>query len=311
MTLEEFIKKYDGKTVGYPEGSYVGECLSLVKWYIKECFGINPPPSGSNSAYGYWSNFPSPLGDVFEKVANTPTGVPNAGDIIIWNTNTGGGYGHIAVFLEGDTNRFTSFDQNYYGRHAHKQNHNYTNVVGWLKPKKDTQKDFQWLRQMFIEYNAVDVYKPEGEIRGKVQEVFDGFKKYNELTKKVESLEKDLAGAKGEAAENEERLRISERSLSEVRKEIDELEEKVSRRDTEISELLDKINRLQEAIDPDTKIIISKEEYERLQKRRNADRLTNKEIYEEAIRRFLSHFSPASIMELWNKDKEDMKGGGK
>ena len=36
----ESTKKYNGKIVGYPDGQYVGECLSLAKLYIKECFGI-------------------------------------------------------------------------------------------------------------------------------------------------------------------------------------------------------------------------------------------------------------------------------
>ena len=65
ISLQEFLTKYLGQSKGYPDGSYVGECLSIVKLYIKECFGINPPPSGTNSAYGYWSNFPSPLDTVF------------------------------------------------------------------------------------------------------------------------------------------------------------------------------------------------------------------------------------------------------
>ena len=67
MTFNEFVTKYEGKTVGYPDGSFVGECLSLVKVYMKETLGFNPPPSGSNSAYGYWSNFPKPLGDYYTK----------------------------------------------------------------------------------------------------------------------------------------------------------------------------------------------------------------------------------------------------
>ena len=140
MTYKEFVKKYQGKTKGYPnDNSYKGECLSIVKLYIKECFGISPPPSGSNSAYGYWSNFPSPLGTIFEKVKNTSNGVPNNGDIIIWNTNVGNGHGHIDIFVEGNVNGFTGFDQNWQGRQAHLQNHNYKNVLGWLKPKTMNQ----------------------------------------------------------------------------------------------------------------------------------------------------------------------------
>lgn len=134
MTLDTFITKYMGKTIGYPDGQYVGECLSLAKVYIKECFGFDPPPSGSNSAYGYWSNFPNPLPKYFTKVSNTPDGVPKRGDLVIWNTNAGGGYGHIAIFLEGTASSFKSLDQNWNGRQTHEQGHYYTNVVGWLTP---------------------------------------------------------------------------------------------------------------------------------------------------------------------------------
>jgi len=135
MTLDQFIKDYLGKTIGYPTNSdFNGECLSLAKQYIKECFGFNPPPSGTNSAYGYWSNFPSPLGQYFVKVSNTPTGVPKRGDLVIWNTNAGNGYGHIAIFLEGTASSFKSLDQNWNGRETHVQGHYYTNVVGWLTP---------------------------------------------------------------------------------------------------------------------------------------------------------------------------------
>lgn len=134
MTLDTFISKYMGKTLGYPDGQYVGECLSLAKVYIKECFGFDPPPSGSNSAYGYWSNFPNPLPKYFTKVSNTPDGVPKRGDLVIWNTNAGGGYGHIAIFLEGTASSFKSLDQNWNGKETHVQGHYYTNVVGWLTP---------------------------------------------------------------------------------------------------------------------------------------------------------------------------------
>jgi len=136
--VDDFIKKYSGKTKGYPiDSSFNGECLSIVKLYIQEVFGINAPPSGSNSAYGYWANFPSPLPTIFNKVQNTLMGVPRKGDIPIWNTSAGGGFGHIAIFTSGDVNAFTSFDQNWNGRQAHLQPHDYTNIVGWLEPKLD------------------------------------------------------------------------------------------------------------------------------------------------------------------------------
>jgi len=134
--MDDFINKYNGQTKGYPtDNSYKGECLSIVKLYIKEILGFNPPPSGTNSAYGYWSNFPAPLPNYFEKIPNTPSGVPQKGDIVIWSTAVGGGYGHIAIFVEGNASSFRSFDQNWSGKAAHIQGHYYTNVIGWLHPK--------------------------------------------------------------------------------------------------------------------------------------------------------------------------------
>lgn len=141
MTFNEFVTKYEGKTVGYPDGSFVGECLSLVKVYMKETLGFNPPPSGSNSAYGYWSNFPKPLGDYYTKIENTPTGIPKRGDIVIWKPTASNSYGHIAIFDNGDANTFRSFDQNWSGKQAHIQEHNYNNVAGWLRPKGTTMPD--------------------------------------------------------------------------------------------------------------------------------------------------------------------------
>jgi len=135
MDLTEFIKKHIGKTVGYPEGRYVGECLSIVKWYIKECFGISPPPSGSNSAYGYWSNFPDPLGTVFKKVKNTKDAVIKVGDIPIWKPIVGNGSGHIETCIRGGKDDFDSIGQNWNGRQTHITKHNFKNIAGWLTPK--------------------------------------------------------------------------------------------------------------------------------------------------------------------------------
>lgn len=165
MTLNQFISKYSGQTKGYPtDNDYLGECLSIVKLYIKEVFGISPPPSGSNSAYGYWTNFPNPLGQVFEKVANTPSGIPQKGDIIIWGTGAGN-YGHIAIFIDGTTGSFRSFDQNWGGKQAHIQGHYYTNVVGWLHPKGGNMGKVIW-------DNGVEVIFTKGQ----VEEMASAFK---------------------------------------------------------------------------------------------------------------------------------------
>lgn len=148
MTQEElsrkvdgFVGKYTNKQKGYPtDSSYKGECLSIVKLYMEEVFGFKAPPSGSNSAHGYWSNFPSPLGNYFERIPYGSSEKPFKGCVPIWNTNVGFGYGHIDIYLEGDNNGFSGFDQNWAGRHAHIQWHNFLEVVGWLKPKLEQEQ---------------------------------------------------------------------------------------------------------------------------------------------------------------------------
>lgn len=145
MTKSEFNQKVDAfilrhidKIEGYPAGQYVGECLSEAKIYMKELWGFNPPSSGVNSAYGYWTNFPAPLGEYFDKIANTPTGVPQKGDIVIWKAALAGskGYGHIAIATgKGDANNFEAFGQNWGGKNAHHVTYDYKNVYGWLRPK--------------------------------------------------------------------------------------------------------------------------------------------------------------------------------
>ena len=128
MIIDEFFQKYNGKGVDF-DGFYGYQCMDLYQQYNKEV--ISGPHLPAN-AYQVWNNFPR---DLYTKIENTPEGVPQLGDVIIWNKNTGGGYGHIAVFKEGNANSFLSFDQNWpVGSICHFQNHNYTNVLGWLRP---------------------------------------------------------------------------------------------------------------------------------------------------------------------------------
>lgn len=131
MTLDEFIAKYDGKGIDY-DGVYGDQCVDLVQQYSIEVLEIGA--WGSGNAIGRWENYPQ---DKFDRIANTPTGVPEKGDVLIWGTGVGQ-YGHIAVFINGDTNSFNSFDQNWpVGSKCHVQSHDYNNLLGWLHPKNN------------------------------------------------------------------------------------------------------------------------------------------------------------------------------
>lgn len=130
MKLEEFISIHDGKPLEVAGSTALDQCVDLANGYIRDCLCL-PIVEWTNAR-----DFPSKVSkDDFDYILNTPTGVPGKGDLVIWG---GSVYGHIAIFLEGDTNTFTSFDQNWpTGSPCHKQFHaSYLNVLGWLHPKK-------------------------------------------------------------------------------------------------------------------------------------------------------------------------------
>lgn len=135
MTLQQFKDKYLGKQVEYHSYSPLAkyQCVDLVNQYIVEVLGLTPV-IGTDA-----KDFPSRFttGE-FAFIPNTPEGVPEEGDIVVWNGKVGGGAGHIAVFLEGNASKFTSLDQNWSQKQrVTTESHNYTNVSGWLRPKKD------------------------------------------------------------------------------------------------------------------------------------------------------------------------------
>lgn len=132
MTLDQFIERYLGKKVDY-DNFYGGQCVDLYRQYVKDVLGY-PQSPGVGGAAEIWDTADPKY---YDKIPNTPSGVPNKGDIIIWNRRVGGGFGHVAIFLYGDVNSFTSLDQNWPTLDlVTKTQHTYSSVIGWLRPKE-------------------------------------------------------------------------------------------------------------------------------------------------------------------------------
>lgn len=139
MTYNEFVKAYNGKATDY-DGAYGAQCVDLIKLYLNKVFGIKPGSWG-NAKY-YWLNFSkhSELTKNFTKIKNTPSFVPQKGDIMVWDGDVGGGCGHGAICTgEGNTSEFYSYDQNWNGKAMHKVKHGYDNVYGVLRPKDQSK----------------------------------------------------------------------------------------------------------------------------------------------------------------------------
>jgi regulator of replication initiation timing len=134
MTLNEFVIKWQGKNLDF-DGAYGYQCMDLMHQYNVDVLGLsNGAILAAPWASDLYNKFETLYGhENFEKIANTPTNVPQEGDIMVWGTKP---YGHVAIFIEGDVNSFRSFDENYpTGTLPHVQSHTYANVLGWLRFK--------------------------------------------------------------------------------------------------------------------------------------------------------------------------------
>jgi len=137
MNLDDFIKKYLGKKIDY-DLSYGGQCVDLFRQYVKEVLGF-PQSNPVGGAADIWHTASEKY---YNFIKNTPNGVPEKGDIVIWNRNAGKGFGHVAIFLEGNVGKFTSLDQNWPTLNkVTKTSHYYKNVIGWLHPKEVPMSD--------------------------------------------------------------------------------------------------------------------------------------------------------------------------
>jgi hypothetical protein len=136
--IDSFFTKWNGNRADF-DGAYGAQCVDLVNFYNRDVVGGAFIPTGATGgARDWYEQFAGGAPASYERIANTPdpNQLPQKGDVIVWG-NALGFYGHIAIVRDASASGFTSFDQNYPGGSAcHFQWHNWTGVLGWLRPKK-------------------------------------------------------------------------------------------------------------------------------------------------------------------------------
>jgi hypothetical protein len=134
MNYQEILDRYVGKEVEAEDASNKDQCMD---WAFKYCDEIGVDRAAIRHLHAYQAfTQPNDLTlKYFDYIPNTPNGVPQLGDIIIFGTGVGIA-GHIAVVQSADTHNIKSLDQNWNGHHFCEYiNHPYDNVLGWLRPK--------------------------------------------------------------------------------------------------------------------------------------------------------------------------------
>lgn len=160
MTLDQFVDKWTGEFPDF-DGNYGAQCMDNMHYYITEVLGLGRTVLAAPTAYDAYKKGD----DNFEKIPNTPKGIPQRGDIMFWDTTVGES-GHVAVFLDGTANTFRSFDVNWPLKSpAHVQSHNYNGVVGWLRPKHTQGDDVTTEQAVDLIYLTSRGHKPEGDER--------------------------------------------------------------------------------------------------------------------------------------------------
>ncbi len=139
MTFKDFVSKYKNKSIDF-DGHYSFQCMDLFNQYLVDVLGISNPIQmfPVASAYQIWDYAKD--NEKFERVVNDPNAVPQEGDIIVWGKGVGP-HGHVAIYINGDVMKFTSFDQNWNSiKKCVEITHNYDDVIGWLRPVKVEDK---------------------------------------------------------------------------------------------------------------------------------------------------------------------------
>lgn len=133
LTLDEFVQKWNGKQLevaGSANAKY--QCVDLVNGYFRDVLNL-PIIEWTNA-----KDFPERVStEHFDWILKDSNTVPTKGDVPVWNGRVGGGAGHIAICLDNaNIASFKSFDQNWSKPlFCTIENHNYSNIRGWLRPK--------------------------------------------------------------------------------------------------------------------------------------------------------------------------------
>lgn len=120
------------------DGSFGYQCFDFGNQYHFDLTGLRPKIQLLR-ACDIWYQPDGFFADgvEYERIPNTPDNFPIYGDIIIWNENTGGGFGHVAVILDANVTNFRVREQDGFTQKGIQETlyPTYRNVLGWYRIK--------------------------------------------------------------------------------------------------------------------------------------------------------------------------------
>lgn len=128
--LNEFIAANNGHALDY-DHQYGAQCMDEIQFWAQKL--------GKRTFSGNAINVPGQNHDQWAWIANTASNVPTPGSIMCFASNNKaagtGPFGHVDIFVSGNSSQWTGFDQNWGGaQYCRSVLHSYTGVMGWLQP---------------------------------------------------------------------------------------------------------------------------------------------------------------------------------
>jgi CHAP domain len=127
-----WLNQQIGKGLNY-DGSYGNQCVDYFNYYYQYLVGRSPYQDGYGveGAKDLWNV----ATDKFTKIVNDPNDpnqLPKVGDIFIYNSSWGGGYGHVEMVLAVDTASIVVSAQNTKGQYVSQDVRTWDGIIGGL-----------------------------------------------------------------------------------------------------------------------------------------------------------------------------------
>jgi hypothetical protein len=178
--LNQFISNLNGQFVEVSDSTNANQCMDLAYNWV---FALGFPKATIRHLYAYqvYTEATDLTRQYFDLIPNSPDGIPEDGDIVVFNKTGTNIAGHIGIALGGGTtSKFKMFDQNKHLKTpANVEEQSYTNCLGWLRPKLPEGGIPQWLATLLQESGLT--IANESEIRS----IIDKGKKYDTDTKSL------------------------------------------------------------------------------------------------------------------------------
>lgn len=138
--FNQMVATHNGQPWEVEDPGAKDQCFDLALGWC-DILGIPRETIRHPFASQIWTNPLDITLQYFEFIPNTPNGIPQKGDVVVFAGNVG----HVSVaFGKGDSNTFDSFDENWDTIHYHDNQgnpicrtvtHDYKQVLGWLRPR--------------------------------------------------------------------------------------------------------------------------------------------------------------------------------